>query len=48
MTAMQELTNPEERQRNLDRMKRRATGLLVFMGVLFIVTKRYDGSREDE
>jgi uncharacterized membrane-anchored protein YjiN (DUF445 family) len=35
---MQELTNPEERQRNLDRMKRRATGLLVLMGVVFIGT----------
>jgi uncharacterized membrane-anchored protein YjiN (DUF445 family) len=38
MTAMQELTNPEERQRNLDRMKRRATGLLVLMGAIFVVT----------
>ena len=35
---MQELTNPEERQRNLDRMKRRATGLLVLMGAIFLVT----------
>jgi uncharacterized membrane-anchored protein YjiN (DUF445 family) len=34
---MQELSNPEERQRNLDRMKRRATGLLVVMGVIFVV-----------
>ncbi len=34
---MQEITNPEERQRNLDRMKRRATGLLVVMGVIFVV-----------
>src|SRR6476661_7221842 len=39
MTAMQELTNPEERQRNLERMKRRATGLLVFMGAVFIVAR---------
>jgi uncharacterized membrane-anchored protein YjiN (DUF445 family) len=37
MTAMQELTNPEERQRQLDRMKRRATGLLVAMGMIFVV-----------
>jgi uncharacterized membrane-anchored protein YjiN (DUF445 family) len=36
---MQELANPEERQRNLDRMKRRATGLLVLMGVIFIVAR---------
>lgn len=35
---MQEITNPEERQRNLDRMKRRATGLLVLMGIIFVVT----------
>jgi uncharacterized membrane-anchored protein YjiN (DUF445 family) len=35
---MQELTNPEERQRNLDRMKRRATGLLVLMGAIFVAT----------
>jgi uncharacterized membrane-anchored protein YjiN (DUF445 family) len=33
---MQDITNPEERQRNLDRMKRRATGLLVAMGAIFI------------
>jgi uncharacterized membrane-anchored protein YjiN (DUF445 family) len=33
---MQEITNPEERQRNLDRMKRRATGLLFAMGAIFI------------
>ncbi|HEU5304719.1 MAG TPA: DUF445 family protein [Gemmatimonadales bacterium] len=35
---MQDITNPEERQRNLDRMKRRATGLLVLMGAVFMVT----------
>jgi uncharacterized membrane-anchored protein YjiN (DUF445 family) len=35
---MQDISNPEERQRNLDRMKRRATGLLVFMGIMFLVT----------
>jgi len=35
---MQEITNPEERQRNLDRMKRRATGLLVIMGAVFVAT----------
>ena len=36
MAKMQALTNPEERQRNLDRMKRRATGLLVIMGAIFV------------
>jgi uncharacterized membrane-anchored protein YjiN (DUF445 family) len=35
---MQELTNPEERQRSLDRMKRRATGLLVIMAAAFVAT----------
>jgi len=35
---MQDISNPEERQRNLDRMKRRATGLLVLMGVIFVAT----------
>jgi uncharacterized membrane-anchored protein YjiN (DUF445 family) len=35
---MQEIANPEERQRNLQRMKRRATGLLVLMGIIFVVT----------
>lgn len=35
---MQDITNPEERQRQLDRMKRRATGLLVIMGAAFVVT----------
>ena len=35
---MQEITNPEERQRNLDRMKRRATGLLVVMAAVFVAT----------
>jgi uncharacterized membrane-anchored protein YjiN (DUF445 family) len=34
---MQDITNPEERQRQLDRMKRRATGLLVAMGVVFVI-----------
>jgi uncharacterized membrane-anchored protein YjiN (DUF445 family) len=38
MSTMQDLTNPEERQRNLDRMKRRATGLLVLMGAIFVAT----------
>ena len=33
---MQDISNPEERQRNLDRMKRRATGLLFAMGAIFI------------
>ncbi|MGZ8392224.1 MAG: DUF445 domain-containing protein [Gemmatimonadales bacterium] len=36
MATMQDLTNAEERQRNLDRMKRRATGLLVVMGAIFV------------
>src|SRR5436190_18505799 len=36
---MQELTNVEERQRSLDRMKRRAAGLLVFMALVFLVTR---------
>jgi len=35
---MQPITDPEERQRQLDRMKRRATGLLVIMGAAFVVT----------
>jgi len=35
---MQDITNPEERQRNLERMKWRATGLLVVMGMIFVVT----------
>ena len=39
MGTMQALTNPEERQRNLERMKRRATGLLVLMAVVFIVAR---------
>ena len=36
---MQDITNPEERQRNLDRMKRQATGLLVLMGAIFILAR---------
>jgi uncharacterized membrane-anchored protein YjiN (DUF445 family) len=40
---MQDLTNPEERQRNLERMKRRATGLLVLMGLIFVVARMYEG-----
>ncbi|MFL5476482.1 MAG: DUF445 domain-containing protein [Gemmatimonadales bacterium] len=39
---MQEITNAEERQRNLDRMKVRATGLLFLMGVVFIVARMYE------
>jgi uncharacterized membrane-anchored protein YjiN (DUF445 family) len=39
MAALQEITNAEERQRNLDRMKRRATGLLVLMGIVFVVAR---------
>jgi uncharacterized membrane-anchored protein YjiN (DUF445 family) len=42
MSTMQELTNPEERQRSLDRMKRRATGLLVAMGAIFVVTRMFE------
>jgi uncharacterized membrane-anchored protein YjiN (DUF445 family) len=38
MSTMQDISNPEERQRNLARMKRRATGLLVLMGALFVAT----------
>ncbi len=34
---MQPISDPEERQRQLDRMKRRATGLLVVMGLVFVV-----------
>ncbi len=36
---MQPIRDEEERQRQLDRMKRRATGLLVFMGGLFVVAR---------
>jgi uncharacterized membrane-anchored protein YjiN (DUF445 family) len=36
MSTMQDISNPEERQRNLERMKRRATGLLVLMGAIFV------------
>ena len=39
---MQDITNPEERQRNLDRMKRRATGLLVAMGVVFVLASVFE------
>src|SRR5919107_1575226 len=38
MSTMQDISNAEERQRNLDRMKLRATGLLVVMGLIFLVT----------
>src|SRR5215208_1203665 len=38
MAALQEISNAEERQRNLDRMKVRATGLLFLMGVIFVGT----------
>src|SRR3954451_19949798 len=38
MSTMQDISNPEERQRNLERMKRRATGLLVLMGAIFVAT----------
>ena len=39
---MQDISNAEERQRNLDRMKIRATGLLVLMGIVFIVARAYE------
>jgi uncharacterized membrane-anchored protein YjiN (DUF445 family) len=39
---MQDISNPEERQRNLDRMKVRATGLLFLMGVVFMVARMYE------
>jgi uncharacterized membrane-anchored protein YjiN (DUF445 family) len=42
MSTMQELTNQEERQRSLERMKRRATGLLVVMGVIFVVARMFE------
>ena len=35
---MQPIRDEEERQRQLDRMKRRATGLLVLMGAVFVAT----------
>jgi uncharacterized membrane-anchored protein YjiN (DUF445 family) len=39
---MQDISNPEERQRSLDRMKRRATGLLVAMGAVFVVARMFE------
>ena len=39
---MQDISNPEERQRNLDRMKRRATGLLFIMGAIFIAASVFE------
>ena len=36
---MQDISNAEERQRTLDRMKLRATGLLVLMGIVFVVAR---------
>jgi uncharacterized membrane-anchored protein YjiN (DUF445 family) len=39
---MQPLSDPEERQRQLDRMKRRASGLLIFMGALFLVARFFE------
>jgi uncharacterized membrane-anchored protein YjiN (DUF445 family) len=39
---MQDISNAEERQRNLDRMKVRATGLLFLMGLVFIVARMYE------
>jgi uncharacterized membrane-anchored protein YjiN (DUF445 family) len=41
---MQPITDPEERQRQLDRMKRRATGLLVAMGVVFVIASALEPS----
>src|SRR6202022_4677876 len=42
MSTMQDISNPEERQRSLDRMKRRATGLLIVMGVVFVVARMFE------
>ncbi|HZB28233.1 MAG TPA: DUF445 family protein, partial [Gemmatimonadales bacterium] len=39
---MQDISNPEERQRSLDRMKLRATGLLILMGLIFIVAQMFE------
>ncbi len=39
ISDMQPISDPEERQRQLDRMKLRATGLLVFMGALFLIAR---------
>ncbi len=39
---MQDISNPEERQRNLDRMKTRATGLLILMGIVFVLARMYE------
>jgi uncharacterized membrane-anchored protein YjiN (DUF445 family) len=39
---MQEISNAEERQRNLDRMKVRATGLLILMGIVFVVARMFE------
>jgi uncharacterized membrane-anchored protein YjiN (DUF445 family) len=36
---MQDIQNAEERQRSLDRMKVRATGLLILMGLIFILAR---------
>jgi uncharacterized membrane-anchored protein YjiN (DUF445 family) len=41
-STMQDISNPEERQRSLDRMKRRATGLLVAMGMVFVVARMFE------
>src|SRR3954469_6199078 len=42
MIPMQDISNPEERQRNLDRMKVRATGLLILMGIIFVVARMFE------
>jgi uncharacterized membrane-anchored protein YjiN (DUF445 family) len=39
---LQEIANAEERQRNLDRMKVRATGLLILMGIIFVVARVFE------
>jgi uncharacterized membrane-anchored protein YjiN (DUF445 family) len=39
---LQEVSNAEERQRNLDRMKVRATGLLILMGIVFVVARMFE------
>jgi uncharacterized membrane-anchored protein YjiN (DUF445 family) len=42
MAALQDIANAEERQRNLDRMKIRATGLLILMGIVFVVARIFE------
>ena len=44
MTTLHPLPDAEERQRQLDRMKRRATGLLVVMAGVFVVAQFLEAS----